>query len=346
MEEVKSRGAAVALTFFSASGYEARKNYPSADIVAYLPDDSPSNARAFVELLRPDVAVFVKYEHWYYYLSELNRRKIPTFNVSLNVPESHVSLRFPYKIFFRRIYKLYTHIFVQTQTSFQYLRTKLGVQSMTVTGDTRIDRVWAGAKENVSLPEIEGFIAGRLCFVAGSTWPKDEKLIQKAIANLYNENVCWIVVPHEIHPRRIAAWKKKYGTDLALWSELKAGDVPKKILIVDTVGLLSKIYRYSSLVYVGGGFDGGVHNVLEPAVYGARIFFGPKHERFQECVDLLQYGAGYGVNTEKLIVHEVRQTLLSSDRQDKAREISLRYVEIRRGATEKIIKHWIQKGLI
>ncbi len=346
IEEVKSRGAAVALTFFSASGYEARKNYSFADLVGYLPDDSPANARKFLELLRPDVAVFVKYEHWYFFLSELNRRKIPTFNVSLSIPENHVSLRFPYKMFFRKVYNMYSHIFVQTQTTHQYLRTKLRVQSMTVTGDTRFDRVWAVAQENVRLPEIESFIAGRLCFVAGSTWPKDEKIIQKAIDSLFNENVCWVVVPHEIHLSRIRFWKKKYGTDLAVWSEWKAGDEPKKILLVDTVGMLSKIYRYSSLVYVGGGFDGGVHNVLEPAVFGARIFFGPKHERFQECLDLLQYGAAYGINTEKLIVHEVRQTLASPDRQDKARAISSRYVEIRRGATEKIIKHWMEKGLI
>ncbi|MCS7086845.1 MAG: hypothetical protein RMM53_13320, partial [Bacteroidia bacterium] len=232
------------------------------------------------------------------------------------------------------------------QATFQYLRVKLGVQLMTVAGDTRFDRVWAAAQENFSLPQVEKFVEGRLCFVAGSTWPKDEKIIQKAIAELERQNVCWIIVPHEIQTSRIEAWKKKYGSDLALWTEFKPGDEKKRILLVDAVGWLSKIYKYSQLVYVGGGFDAGVHNVLEPAVYGARIFFGPNHKRSQECLDLLQYGAAYLILSEKLIVHEIRQTLEAPDRQNKVREISSRYVEIRRGATEKIIKFWAQTSLI
>jgi 3-deoxy-D-manno-octulosonic-acid transferase len=321
-----------------------RRNYPHADAVEYLPDDSPSNARAWIDGIRPDVAVFVKYEHWFFFLSELQRRRIPVFNVSLNIPSYHISLRFPYKLFFRRVYKSYTQIFVQTQTTLQNLRTNFGVQSAVLAGDTRFDRVWAAARENVVVPEVEKFVEGRLCVVAGSVWPKDDKIVQSAVDALIHENVCWIVVPHEIRPAQIESWKKKYAGDLTVWSE--GVDCSKKILLMDVVGWLSKIYRYSYLVYVGGGFDAGVHNVLEPAVFGAKIFFGPKYERSQECLDLIQYGAAYSVSSERLMVHEVRQTLLSPDRQDKAREISSRYVEINRGATEKIIKHWVQKGIL
>lgn len=284
----------ILLTFFSPSGYEVRKNYEGADIVCYLPLDTRLNAIRFLRLVHPVAAFFIKYEFWYNYLHILKHRNVPTYSVS--------SIFRPNQVFFRwyghqysRVLKCFTHFFVQNEVS-QNLLATLGITNVTVTGDTRFDRVLEIKERSKQLPLVEAFCAGRKTFVAGSSWKPDEDIFIK----YFNEHKEWqlVIAPHVIaedHLQQIEAKLDRKTVRYTTATEEEAASA--ECLIIDCFGLLSSIYNYGAVSYVGGGFGVGIHNLLEAAVWDIPVVFGPNNKHFQEAQELMAVGGGFEIAT-------------------------------------------------
>ncbi len=319
----------ILLTFFSPSGYEIRKNYTGADLVTYLPADTTSNARRFLDIVQPQMAIFVKYEFWLNYLNELNLRKIPTFLVSGIFRSGQHFFRF-YGSFFRKRLKAFTHLYVQNDTSV-YLLKKAGFQNVTRSGDTRFDRVISQAAHFEEIPTIKAFADAEKVIVGGSLWPADFELFLPFIAK--HPELKFILVPHEPESALVQQMKRRVGEGAILWSELSATPYGNfRVLIIDTIGLLSRIYFYSDVAYIGGGFGIGIHNILEAAVYGKPVIYGPHYHKFAEAVDLIKAGAAKSVKNrdefEQAIIY-----FLDPDNQARAGKICVDYVNHNAGAT-------------
>lgn len=340
----------ILLTFFSPSGYEVRKNYEGADIICYLPLDTITNARRFLRLVRPVMAFFIKYEFWYNYLHILRHRNIPVYSVS--------SIFRPNQIFFRWYGKQYgkvlnciTHFFVQNEISKQLLES-IGISNVTISGDTRFDRVLAIKEQSKQLPVVEAFVEGKNAFVAGSSWGPDEQIF----IPYNNSNLAsWkqIIAPHVIaeeHLKQIesllAGHKVVRYTEAR--EEMESGDTSRieamkqrlmeaDALIINCFGLLSSIYRYGQIAYVGGGFGVGIHNVLEAAVWGMPVIFGPNHERFQEAMELKASGGGIAINGSEDYAKVMRGLALNEEHLKEASKQAGDYVKSRSGATDKIL---------
>lgn len=337
IEELKKRQpeTKVVLTFFSPSGYEIRKNYAGADAILYLPADNRSNAKKFLDAYKPSAAVIVKYEYWYNFLTELKRRDIPTYLIS--------AIFLPTQPFFkwwggmyREMLQCFTKLFVQDQESLELLET-IGVKHAVVTGDTRFDRVEQIAKEAKSIPQVEKFLNGADSVVCGSTWGPDEENLFAYINN-YQGKFKWIIAPHEIgegHVSKILSLcKKRVARITAMPDNVAECDV----LIVDCIGMLSAIYRYGSVSYIGGGFGVGIHNTLEAAVYGVPVIFGPNHKKFREALGLIEHGGAFAYKEQSELA-ELLNTLLANDGITKAAGASARkYVESQLGATPLIVQ--------
>ena len=295
----------ILLTFFSPSGYEVRKNYEGADIICYLPLDTIRNARRFLRLIRPEMAFFIKYEFWYNYLHILKHRGVPTYSVSSIFREGQVFFRW-YGRQYSRVLKCFTHFYVQNEKS-QELLASIGLTNVTIVGDTRFDRVLQIKKAAKVLPVVETFLneKPKRVFVAGSSWPPDEEIFIR----YFREHPEWklIIAPHVIGEDHLQQIEKLLGERKALRytrvtpttsSVLKTIEAPAgavggaSALIVDCFGLLSSIYRYADVTYVGGGFGVGIHNVLEAAVWGKPVIFGPNNQKFQEAQGLKACGGG------------------------------------------------------
>ncbi len=321
----------IVLTFFSPSGYELRKNYSGADYVFYLPLDTPTYARKFVCLINPKLAAFVKYEFWYHHLRELYKNTIPVILISGIFRKDQLFFKW-YGQEWSKVLHFFSHLFVQDQLSFQLLQT-LQLKNVAIGGDTRFDRVWQIAQQATGLSKIELFKNNQKLFIAGSTWRADEKLIKTLINK--NNDWKWIIVPHETDDSHLSATKILFP-DAVFYSEL-LGDKPtnSKILIVDEVGLLSSLYRYADIAYVGGGFGKGIHNILEAAVYGIPIIFGPNHQKFKEAADLLKIGASKSINN----ADELIMAFEEFGRGTSLAEQNNIYIEKNKGATEKILHY-------
>lgn len=284
----------ILLTFFSPSGYEVRKNYEGADIICYLPLDTVRNARRFLRAIRPVMAFFIKYEFWYNYLHILSHRNVPVYSVS--------SIFRPGQIFFRwygrqygRVLKCFTHFFVQNETSRQLLHDELGIDNVTVSGDTRFDRVLQICNAAKQLPLVEAFKKDYKVFVAGSSWPPDEDIFIR----YFNEHRDWrlVIAPHVIDEDHLQQIVSKLDRKVVRYTQATEQEVAEaECLIIDCFGLLSSIYRYGEVAYVGGGFGVGIHNVLEAAVWSVPVIFGPNNERFQEAQALLADGGGFQID--------------------------------------------------
>lgn len=289
----------ILLTFYSPSGYEVRKNYEGADIICYMPVDTITNARRFLRTIRPVMAFFIKYEFWYNYLHILKHRGVPVYSVS--------SIFRPNQIFFRwygaqygKVLRCFTHFFVQNEISKQLLGDKLNIKDVTVTGDTRFDRVLQIAEQSKKLDVVETFLGEekKKCFIAGSSWQPDEEIF----IPYFNEHSDWkmIIAPHVIgedHLKQIE--KLLQGRKVVRYTDVQEGKADAKgadVLIINCFGLLSSIYKYGDVTYVGGGFGVGIHNVLEAAVWNKPVIFGPNHERFQEAMQLKAAGGGFAIN--------------------------------------------------
>lgn len=332
-------GYKILLTFFSPSGYEVRKNYDGADVVVYLPIDTKRNARRFLRLTNPVMAFFIKYEFWSNYLHMLKERHVPTFSVS--------SIFRPNQIFFRaygkgygKVLDCFTHFFVQNEESRDLLKS-IGIDCVSVTGDTRFDRVLQIRDAGKSLPIVENFVGGTVedrphVFIAGSSWPPDEDIFIR----YFNEHRDWklIIAPHVIGDDHMKQILGKLERKTVRYTEATTENVVgAECLIIDCFGLLSSIYRYADVTYVGGGFGVGIHNVLEAAVWGKPVIFGPNNKNFQEAQGLLKAGGGFEVTSYDDFVGVMRK--LADDKAlEQSRERAGGFVESLAGATRQIMK--------
>jgi 3-deoxy-D-manno-octulosonic-acid transferase len=327
----------IVITFFSPSGFEIRKNTPLADYVYYLPLDTPENARAFITAINPAIAIFTKYEYWYHFFNELYKRKVPLFMISVILRPNQVFFKW-YGTLHRKMLTLVSHFFVQDERSVQLLN-QLKITAITLSGDTRFDRVWANARHPKDLPLIHRFKNNQPLFIAGSTWPGDEKLI----ANLPTLYPDWkfIIAPHEIKEEKINNLLNLLTQRSALrFSQIEDQTdlAASQILIIDNIGMLAALYQYAEIAYIGGGFGAGIHNTLEAAAFGLPVIFGPHYAKFKEAKDLIALETGFSIqNAEDL---KTKTQVLTNNRlrleiSEKARA----YVQQQAGATQEIMDY-------
>jgi 3-deoxy-D-manno-octulosonic-acid transferase len=285
----------IVLTFFSPSGYEIRKDYQLADYVFYLPMDGKGNAAEFVRLVNPQLAIFIKYEFWYHYLNELQRAKVPAILISAAFRKEQAFFKW-YGGLFRKMLHSFRFLFVQDKLSANLL-TSLGIKdNVFISGDTRYDRVAEIASNVQPIDVVEKFKGSSKILIAGSTWPDDEKVLKESLIVL-PEDWKMIIAPHEIDGAHIDSIKALFGNDAVRFSELKNSEGnAKRVLIIDNMGMLSSLYAYGDLAFIGGGFQkGGIHNILEPAVFGLPVVFGPVYEKFVEAREMVEKGLAFPV---------------------------------------------------
>jgi 3-deoxy-D-manno-octulosonic-acid transferase len=348
MERMKSRfpNHLIVLTFFSPSGYEVRKNNTIADVTVYLPLDTQSNVNQFLKLVRPDMVFFIKYEYWPNYLNALQNKEIPTYLISGIFREKQVFFKW-YGSFYKKALDAFEHFFVQNSSSKELL-LKLGKTNVTVSGDTRFDRVTEILKQNNALDFIEEFKNNSLTVVIGSSWPKDEALLVNYIKTA--NNVKFIIAPHNINKDQIANLQNQISKKTVLFSSLNLKDVGASkladydVFIIDTIGILTKIYSYADIVYVGGGFGNpGVHNILEPAIYGVPIVIGPNYSHFAEATALVKMEGCISIaNQEDLNEALDKLSQNAAVRYEKG-HICSTFVEMNKNASETIMNYIIQK---
>lgn len=330
----------IVLTFFSPSGYEIRKNYAHADAIFYLPPDTPRNARRFVTLVQPGIVFFVKYEFWYNYLNTLKKAQIPLYSVSAIFRPSQVFFK-PYGGWYRKTLACFSFFFVQNSQSAKLLKN-IGFENSQICGDTRFDRVFSIARQAAPVPLVEAFANNAPVLVAGSTWHDDETLLIPLI-NSFSGNWKFIIAPHEVnenHIKQIENQITKNNLRFSLASEKKVAN--SQVLIIDSIGLLSAIYRYGTIAYIGGGFGAGIHNILEAATFGLPVIFGTNYHKFQEAKDLIAEGGAFSVSGKAEIEKIWKKLLEEPDFLQKSSQIAQNYVEKKRGGTEKIL-HYIKK---
>lgn len=342
IEQIKNEypAAHITLTFFSPSGFELRKNYDKADLVCYLPLDTKKNAKQWVEILKPNIALFVKYEFWPNMLKSLQTQHVPTLYFSSIFRENQHFFKW-YGGWYKNILKSINYIFVQQQQSIELLNN-IDCFNCEIAGDTRFDRVSSIANNIRPIPFIEAFIGNQTTFIAGSTWPEDEKLIANLI--VHHKNVKLIIAPHEVNTTHIQQIEKRFKQQTIRYSQASLDNIKQaSILIIDNIGMLSSLYQYADITYIGGGFGKGIHNTLEAAVYGVPILFGPKYQKFQEAKDLIACNAAFSINNiielqrqfEKLLDQKTRDTFGNNAKQ---------YVAQQTGGTNKVMQ-WINANL-
>lgn len=329
-------GYKIILTFFSSSGYEVRKNYQHAAYVCYLPADMPSNARRFVEMINPVYALFVKYEFWNNYISVLKSEGVPLYLISGIFRPRHYFFRW-YGTYFRRMLEKFSHFFVQDERSAVLLKG-IGITNVTLTGDTRFDRVRQIAETAGEISQIEDFKAGEKLFIAGSSWKEDEEII----AGYINSNpmqLKWVIAPHETDRSNITRLERLLKVKTVRFSEYTERSSDARVLIIDNVGMLSSAYRYACVAAVGGGFGKGIHNVLEAACWGIPVLFGPNYKNFREAVDLTRLGGAVSFNDYEGFVNALGKWISDEDLYSKAAEAAGNYVRENTGATSKILTY-------
>ena len=325
----------ILLTFFSPSGYEVRKNYPGADLVCYLPFDLPGNVKRFLDLTRPTQAIFIKYEFWANYLNELKQRNIPTYSISAIFRPNQVFFRF-YGGYFRRILRNFTHLYIQNEQSRQLL-AGIGITNVSVVGDTRFDRVSDIRLSAKDLPVIEAFAQGKKVLVVGSSWPKDEEFILDYFN--HRDDIKLIIAPHEIHESHLLFIESRLKRPTLRYTQAtEATAATCDCLIIDCFGLLSSIYRYGTLAYVGGGFGAGIHNIAEAAVYNLPVIFGPNHRRFKEAHELIACGGGFAIDSGEAFRSTADRLLSDPDALATASYNAGHYIASHTGATRLILK--------
>lgn len=341
LEELKTKypGQQIVLTFFSPSGFEVMKDYAGADHIFYLPMDSPANAQKFLDIVNPSLVLWVKYEYWFYYLDELKRRNIPVLLVSGIFRQSQPFFAW-YGSIWKKMLGSFTHFFVQEEGSKQLL-SKLGFNNnVSVNGDTRFDRVIEIADKYTPVPYITEFCGNAPVIVAGSTWEEDEIELLHFIK--IHPAVKFVIAPHEINEENLNDVKEEFENSI-FYSELEKTPNPKpqttNILIIDNIGMLSRLYRYATVAYVGGGFGAdGVHNVLEAAVYGKPVVFGPVYEKFIEATGLVNAGGGISIDGPITLEENLNKLLHNEAERERMGKAAKDYVYAQAGASKKIIQ--------
>ena len=325
----------IVLTFFSPSGYEIRKNYEGVDYVFYLPADTKRNAKEFIRLIDPKMVFFIKYEFWYHYLNQLRKQEVPTYIFSSIFRPNQIFFK-PYGRLYRKMLKAFTHFFVQNEESIELLKG-IGFENVSLAGDTRFDRVYSIAQQAKVLPQLEDFAQGRPVLIAGSTWPKDEENIIRYI-NTTDTNYKYIIAAHEVdesHIKNIVSGIEK--SYVRFTTATKAEIDTAEVLVVDCIGVLSSMYRYANISYIGGGFGRGIHNTLEAACYGMPVIFGPNYHKFKEAKDLLALGGASTYENSSELNNLLNSYHEDLDLRKKSGNSSKNYVDEMRGATDKIL---------
>ncbi|SFG67339.1 3-deoxy-D-manno-octulosonic acid transferase [Pedobacter insulae] len=332
LEKIKSINPAqkIIITFFSPSGYEIRKNYIEADAIFYLPMDTAAKAQKFLTLVNPSMAIFTKYEFWFHYFTALRQKQIPLYLISGIFRPGQAFFKW-YGGFNRIILKCVSHFFVQNQESASLLKS-IGINEVSVSGDTRFDRVYEHAAKPKKLAEIEEFCGEFPVFIAGSTWPADEKILS-AFPERYPD---WklIIAPHEVNEQHIQDIEKIFP-EAVKFSRIRDRGTKHKdqILLIDNIGMLSSLYQYGKVAYIGGGFGAGIHNTLEAAAFGIPVIFGPKYAKFQEAKDLIAENAAISITNESKLLSAFEHFKTN----EKASANAKNYVTSKKGATEMII---------
>ena len=333
----------ILLTFFSPSGYEVRKNYEGAEVICYLPFDTPFKVRKFINLANPSIAVFIKYEFWLNYLTELKKRNIKIYLISAIFRPGQLFFKW-YGKWYLKALKCYERLFVQDEAS-KKLLAGFGIENVEVCGDTRFDRVLEIRNNARLLPEVEIFAQGnRKVLIAGSSWPEDEEII----ISYFNTHpgIKLIIAPHEIHRAHLL-----YIQSLLLRPSIRLSEadgemlLTRDCLIIDSFGMLSSIYRYGDIAYIGGGFGKGIHNTLEAGVYGIPVIFGPKYQKFKEAHGFIACGGGFAVDNSPAFFHCMDNLLSDTAFLHKAGTAAGNFVHQNAGATEKILKSWSNNGI-
>ena len=329
----------ILLTFFSPSGYEVRKNYAHADYIFYLPWDTASNARRFIEITRPVLAIFIKYEFWHYYTLELKRKNIPVISASSIFREDQIYFKW-YGAFFRAILKKFSHFFVQSHGSIGLLN-QIGISQVMLSGDTRFDRVYEITQQSTEIEIAKRFKGNEKTFVVGSLWAEDLEVLAPFI-NEHGKSFRFILAPHEISEKFITQIEQSLSVKTICYSKVQSEENLESysVLIIDNIGMLSTLYRYGEFAYVGGAFGKGLHNILEAACYGVPIFFGDQnYQKFQEAKELIMRGGAFAINgyTDlkkhfELLINKPESFLLAC-------EVTRSYVKENLGATAKIVSY-------
>ena len=334
----------ILLTFFSPSGFEIRKDYEGAAWVFYLPLDSGKNAKQFLDIVKPALVVFVKYDYWYYYLTECRRRKISLLMISSIFRKEQAFFRW-YGSLHRKMLQCFSYIFVQDSESLQLLES-INIKAATIAGDTRFDRVSEIAETFKPIPEIAKFCGRSQVLVAGSTWPADEKIIKDSATTLPDLKI--IIAPHEINKEHLQELKSLFPDSL-FFSELKPYDsasITQHCLIIDNIGMLSRLYHYATISYVGGGFNRGIHNTLEAAIYGKPVLFGPNYKKFREAIGLIESGGGVCITSSAELTSHLKKILNTESELALRSKKSFEFVQENKGATEKILSYIHENRLL
>ncbi|WP_342646224.1 glycosyltransferase N-terminal domain-containing protein [Mucilaginibacter sp. CSA2-8R] len=329
----------IVITFFSPSGYQIRKNTALADAVYYLPIDTPENARTFIDTIKPVVAIFTKYEYWYHYFNELHRVQIPLYVISAIFRPQQAFFKW-YGGLHRAMLRKVTCFFVQDAASVQSL-DKLGIKNVLLSGDTRFDRVWANAAHPKALPVIKGFKVAAPVFIAGSTWPADENLLASVVKRYPGWK--FIFAPHEISEDKISKLLQTLPVGKTIrYSQIEASSTSinnYQCLIIDNIGMLSALYQYADVAYIGGGFGVGIHNTLEAAAFGLPVIFGPNYARFKEAIDLISLHAGFSISTQEQLDQVVDRLINDEKVREMSENAARTFVAQSQGATNIIMQN-------
>ena len=336
----KFPGDFILLTFFSPSGYEVKKAYPNADYVSYLPMDTRKNAHRFINLVKPSKALFVKYEFWLNYIDALAKQNTPIYLVSGIFRKQQHFFQWYGNIFRKRLQKFH-HFFLQNESSAELL-AKIGLKNLTVTGDTRFDRVKEIASNTQSYSNLETFSKDALVILGGSSWPAGEKLLAQFFARKNYQNLKLIIAPHQVNEIHINEIINLFPEKPALWTDVKEQNtINSDILIINTMGILSSLYQYADIAYIGGGFGKGIHNTLEAATFGIPVIFGPNYHKFQEAIALIEQEGAFTISGFEDLGKVLDQLIRDESYRQKSGENAGQYVQKNAGATEIIMEHII-----
>ncbi len=326
----------ILLTFFSPSGFEVRKNYVEADHIFYLPWDTARNARKFIEIVKPSLVFFIKYEFWHHYTHELHKRKIPLVSVSAIFRKDQVYFKV-YGSFFRATLKKFDHLFVQNENSARLLNA-IGIDHVTISGDTRFDRVKAIIDQRKEIPHVKQFKGTENVFVIGSCWPEDFELLAPYI-NEHGGKLKFIIAPHEIKESFLKDMERALSLKVCRYSHLE-NNTDADVLLIDNIGMLSSLYQYGEFAYVGGGLGKGLHNILEAACYGIPVFFGNRnYEKFQEAKDLIMRGGAFEVSDYADFKMKYESLINRPENYLLAAEVTKSYIMENLGATKKVLDY-------
>jgi 3-deoxy-D-manno-octulosonic-acid transferase len=338
------------LSFFSPSGYEVRKKYPHADWVGYLPLDTPTNARQWVDQLQPELVFFVKYELWIQVLGELKQRNIPALLIAARLRPSPAWLRPVRAWLYRQGFGAFQQIFAQDAASQQQIRPWVAADQVQIGGDTRYDRVAAVRAEFQPLPEIEAFKRDRLCVICGSTWPEDEKRLFVVIEQLEKlklpQAICWIIAPHEIQASHIQAGIDRFPQRSLAYSQRESLASRHDFLWIDNIGMLARLYAYADVAYVGGAWDRKVHNILEAAGFGVPVLFGPNYQNLPEAPALIELAACFSASNTDQLQQQFQNLLQDQAQREKSKRQLLAFMQEREGATQQLLDWCRVQGLL